>query len=145
MADIALKAATSTAVATLPNIQHTFIANAAMDRLTPVYIVAATGKVAATDADADATADAWGVTARDCVAGEAVTVIRQGLVDGLTLDSLNYGATLYVSGTAGRIADAAGAAEKVVGHVLPVAGTTIGVAADKLFYVDCTAPLIPAA
>lgn len=51
---------------------------------------------------------------------QAPTVIRRGVVDlGAALDALAYGATVYLSDTAGTLADTAGTSSKIVGTVIP--------------------------
>lgn len=139
MADISLVTAGKLNVGTLPQMQHTFIASEAIVAGAPVYMVAATGKVANSDANGASPLNgpAFGVATRSAAAGEAVTVIRRGLVDGYDVSALNFGAKLYVSDTVGRIADAAGAASLVVGMVVPANGQALGSTADKLVLIEC--------
>lgn len=137
MADIDLVTADKVNVGTLPQLQHTFVANAAITAGAPVYVVAASGKVAHADANgAGVIASCWGVAARTVAAGEAVTVIREGVMDGWDLSGLDYGDPVYVSDTVGRLADAAGTTPIFVGTVIPAHSVGLGVAYDKVLLVD---------
>ena len=78
--------------------------------------------------------DVWGIATRSAAAGEAVTAVRRGTLDGFTF-SQAYNAPIYVSNTDGRLGDAAGTASKVVGRVVP--GTAVvGSTYDKLLSVE---------
>lgn len=79
--------------------------------------------------------DLYGIATRSVSAGEALTAIRKGVMDGFNF-SQAYNALIYVSDTDGRLADGAGTASKVVGKVIPAWGQSIGTAADKLLFVD---------
>lgn len=79
--------------------------------------------------------DLYGIATKTVAAGEALTAIRKGVLDGFTF-SQAYWAVIYVSDTDGRLADAAGTASKTVGRVIPATATTIGTAFDKLLFVD---------
>lgn len=78
----------------------------------------------------------WGIALRTVAANETVTAYRGGVLDGYVLDGVNYGAPLYLSDTDGRIADAAGTQNVLVGHVVPGTATTLGTAYDKLLKVE---------
>jgi hypothetical protein len=138
MADINLVTAGKLNVGTLPVLQHTFIASEAITAGAPVYIVAATGKVANSDGNGSAPINTcFGVATRSAAPGEAVTVVRVGLVDGYDVSALNFGAKVYVSDSVGRIADAAGSTSLVVGTVVPANGAPVGTTADKIVLVQC--------
>lgn len=138
MADISLVTAGKLNVGTLTTQQHSFIASEAITAGAPVYIVAATGKAANSDGNgAGVIATCFGVATRSAAAGEAVTVLRRGLVDGYDVSALNFGAPVYVSDTVGRIADTAGTTSIKVGIVVPANGNAIGTTADKLVLVEC--------
>jgi len=79
--------------------------------------------------------DVYGIATKSVAAGEPVTAIRKGVLDGFTF-SQAYNALIYVSDTDGRLGDAAGTASKVVGRVIPAWAVTLGTAADKLLFVD---------
>lgn len=78
----------------------------------------------------------YGVATRTVVAGQPVTAIAKGVLDGFTF-SQAYDAILYASDTDGRIGDAAGTASKIIGRVIPGWAQTLGSAADKLLRVEC--------
>ena len=80
-------------------------------------------------------ADTYGIATRTVAAGEALTAIRKGVMDGFTF-SQAYSATIYVSDTDGRLGDAAGTTSKVAGKVIPATATTLGTAYDKVLFVD---------
>lgn len=144
MADINLVTADKVNVGTLTVQQHTFIANAAITAGAPCYIIGATGKVAHSDANSTPLDVVWGIATRTVAAGEAVTLVRRGLMDGWDLSGLNYGASVYLSDTVGRLSDAAGGTNVTVGHVVPVNGQTLGTAADKALYVEVYTPELAA-
>lgn len=67
--------------------------------------------------------------------GGRPTLVRVGYLDvGDALDALNFGASVYLSDTAGTLADAAGTVSKIVGTVVPGFGN--GATADKLLRVQ---------
>lgn len=70
------------------------------------------------------------------VAGQAVTAIKRGVVDGYDLDALAYDAPVYLSDTDGALDTAPGTVNTPVGRVIPGTGTTIGTAHDKLLLID---------
>jgi len=76
-----------------------------------------------------------GIATRSVVAGEAVTCMKKGLLDGFNF-SQAYSAAIYVSDTDGRLGDAAGTASKIVGSVFPGNAVTLGTSPDKLLLVD---------
>jgi hypothetical protein len=71
------------------------------------------------------------------VAGQPVTVIRHGVLDGFDLSGLDYWDPVYLSATDGALADAPDDyGDTVVGRVIPGTATTLGTAYDKLLLVD---------
>jgi len=116
--------------------QTTAPAHEAIDAGEMVYLVAATGKLGLADQDESAplnhpvgvaitTANAANIT---------VTVVRKGILDlGDALASLNFDDIVYLSGTAGAMADGDPGNTIVVGRVVPGWGYTT---ADKLLRVD---------
>lgn len=70
-------------------------------------------------------------------AGNTVTGMKKGLLDGFDLTALAYGAPVYISATAGTLADTAATISTIVGRVRPAAyvGTPSG--ADKILAVAC--------
>lgn len=76
-----------------------------------------------------------GIATRTVAAGEAVTLMKSGILDGFTFTQA-YTAPIYVSDTDATLADAAGTVSKIVGYVVPGNAQTLGTAADKLLLVD---------
>jgi len=70
------------------------------------------------------------------IAGQPVTAIKKGVIDGYDLSGLAYDAPVYLSDTDGALDTAAGTVSTVVGRVIPGASTTLGTAFDKLLLVD---------
>lgn len=140
MADISLTTADKVNVATLTQVQHTFVANSAITAGAPCYILAATGKAAHSDANAAAPINTvWGIATKTVAAGEAVTLVRRGLMDGWDFANVAFGEGVFVSDTVGRLADTvSGTTALTVGHVVPGFATTLGTTADKLLYVEIT-------
>jgi hypothetical protein len=97
---------------------------------------ATTGRWILGDASAAATANAYGMAVRTVPPGMAVTAVRRGLVEGFDLDALDYGDTVFLSDTAGAVADAAGTVTKQVGEVTPVHSHLLGGTPDKLLRLD---------
>lgn len=81
----------------------------------------------------------YGIATRTVAAGQALTAIRKGVMDGWDLSGLAYDAPVYLSDTDGRLADAAGTIPSVAGRVVPGTATTLGTAYDKLLLVDFAA------
>ena len=78
----------------------------------------------------------YGVVLRSVAAGESVTAIRKGVIDGYNLDSYTYNAAMYTSATAGAVADATSANAVVLGRVIPARSHLRGNNPDKLLFVD---------
>lgn len=70
-------------------------------------------------------------------AGNMVTGMKVGLIDGFDLSAPAYGARIWLSDTDGTLADAAGTNATLLGRVLPspYSGTPSG--ADKILRVNC--------
>lgn len=93
-----------------------------------------TGKIELGNATAAAEARSGGLALRTVAAGEAVTVLRKGIVDvGDALAALTYDDDVYLSDTDGTLADAAGTVSKIIGTVVPLWGATT---ADKALRLD---------
>ena len=69
------------------------------------------------------------------VAGQGVVGLAKGLVDGFNLDARAFNDTIYLSNTAGNIADAAGTASNPVARVISVPFSGTPGASDKLLRV----------
>lgn len=107
------------------------IAAAAITAGQAVYITSA-GKVNLADADGSGTTYFRGIALNGAGAGQAVSVLLRGAVYGFTLSGANYDAKLYVSNTAGALADAAGSTSLVVGRVMPLADKDL----TKVLFVE---------
>lgn len=94
-----------------------------------------TGRFVLADASTGANNRALGVAVNSAVVGEAVTIVKQGLVDlGDALDSEAIDEAMELSNTPGKIDDAGGGdVAVVVGRVHMVFGSTGG---DRLLLVE---------
>ncbi len=101
----------------------------------PVRIDTSTGKFTNANGTSASEARVYGIADRSAAAGETITAIRKGVLDGFTF-SQAYDAAIYLSDTDGTLADTAGTVSTVVGRVIPAWGTTVGTAADKLLLVN---------
>jgi hypothetical protein len=119
MADIVVTAARVAAI--FPEKAETFdmIAAEAIVKGEAVYQTAA-GKAAASGGASAGVAQFMGIALNKASAGMAVSVLKKGLVAGFTLTSQAYGAPIYLSATAGSLADAAATVATVVGRVVPL-------------------------
>lgn len=137
MADIALT--TAARVEVVESIeQMTLPAAEAITPGAPVRLDTSTGKFTNANGTTTGEARVYGIATGGAAiaAGEPVTAIRQGVMDGFALSGLNYDAAVYLSDTDGRLADAAGTVSTVVGRVIPGTSTTLGTSYDKLLLVD---------
>lgn len=78
----------------------------------------------------------WGVATRTVIAGEALTAVRSGVMDGWDLTALAYDANVFVSDTDGKLDTAAGTVSTVVGRVIPATSTPLGTAFDKVLSLE---------
>lgn len=138
MADLTLTTANKINVGTAgPNTQFTGVAGAAITAGSPVCFDGTNDTVWPADAN-DAAKDAVaGIATRTVAAGEGVTCLRRGLMDGWSNLPVP-GKQVFVSDTAGALADAAGTASLPVGIVIPVSGQPLGTAADRCLLVEIT-------
>lgn len=69
-----------------------------------------------------------GIALRSAAVNGELTILKKGIIYlGAALAGLSYDDPVYLSDTAGKLADAAGTVSTVVGHVVPVFdGTTPG-------------------
>lgn len=136
MADIDLVTANTINLADREGLrQRTLVAAEAITAGAPVYITSA-GKFANADANDGAKDDPYGLALRTVAAGQAVTAVRTGTMDGYDLDDLAYWAPVYLSNTVGRLADAAGGTSVVIGKVVPANAVSLGTSPDKLLEVN---------
>ena len=134
MSDLSITASDVAAVEVIEQVSGPVAA--AVDAGEVCYIVAANGKYNLADQGESAPVnDPEGVAIVDgSLANATVTLVRQGVVDlGNALDGMDYGATVYLSDTAGKLADADPGNGIVVGEVVPIWGETT---ADKALRVD---------
>lgn len=69
-------------------------------------------------------------------AGNAVTGVKKGLLDGFDLSALAIGAKVYLSNTDGALGDAPGTINTLVGRVQPAPLTGTPTVQDKLLAVN---------
>jgi len=113
----------------------------AAETITPgqaVRIDTAAGKFTKSNGTTADEARTYGVATgwKDIVAGEPVTAVKRGVLDGCGVTGLAYDAAVYVSDTDGALADAAGTVSKVAGRVIPSWSQMLGTSPDKLLLVD---------
>lgn len=101
-----------------------------------VRLDTASGRFTKANATLAAEARIFGIATRSVAAGEPLTAIRRGIMDGYDLSALAYDGAVYLSNTDGALADAAGTVSTPVGRVVPGTGVTTGTVYDKLLYVD---------
>lgn len=136
MADLTLTTANKVNVGQSgPNTQFTGVAAAAITAGSPVVYDGTNDTLWPADAN-DAAKDAVvGIATRTVAAGEALTYMRRGLMSGWSNLPVP-GSVVFVSDTAGALADAAGTASLPVGIVVPVKDTLLGVAHDRALMVE---------
>ena len=135
MADIALVTANKIEVVE-SKIQMTLPAAEAVTAGQAVRLDTSNGKFTLSKATGAAEARIYGLATRTVVAGEALTAIRKGVMDGYALSGLDYDAPIYLSDTDGTLADGVGTVTVEVGRVIPGTATTLGTAYDKMLFVD---------
>lgn len=86
------------------------------------------GQAQLADASVAGTAQARGIALKDVGSGDTVPLLVRGGLEGVDVSSMNGDAPIYVSDTAGALADAAGTVSKQVGVVMVVPGTSTKVA-----------------
>ena len=116
--------------------QHTAPAAEAITAGAPVRFDTSLGTFTPANGTTAAEARVYGIATKTVGAGQALTAIRQGVLDGFVLTGVAYDGALYLSDTDGRIADAAGTVPIVLGRVITGHAQTLGVAPDKLVLVD---------
>jgi hypothetical protein len=136
MANIALVVANRVSV--VQSIQQlTVPAAEAITAGAPVRFDTSSGKFTNANGTDAAEVRVWGIATRTVAAGEPVTAIRRGLMDGFDLSGLAYDAPVYVSDTDGRLGAAGDSTVDVaVGRVVPGTSVTTGTAYDKILSVE---------
>jgi hypothetical protein len=112
----------------------TFLAGVAITRGQAVYFNTTTGKLALADASAAGTAQFRGIALQTAQVGQSVDVIMRGYVSGFDLSGRSYDDLIYVSDTAGALADAAGTVTAVAGRVIPLPSSRTDV--TKALFID---------
>lgn len=135
MTDLALVTATKLRVVE-PGIQLTGVAVEAIAIGDAVRLDTATGKFTKSNGSSNAEGRFYGIALRAAAAGEALTAMHRGVVDGFDLSALAYDAPVYLSDTDGKFADAPDTISMVVGRVIPGFATTLGTAADKMLMIE---------
>lgn len=97
-----------------------------------VLYLNSSGKVDLYDSNGSGTLQPHGIALNAAGAGQAVSVLKRGFVNGFTISSLAYDAALYGSNTAGALADAAGSSSVILGRVKAVSDASV----TKALYVD---------
>lgn len=134
MANIALKTADRVEVVGFPIQQLTLPAAEAITAGAPVRIDTA-GKFTNSNGTSAGEARVWGIATRTVAAGESLTAVRRGILDGFTFTQA-YDAAIYLSDTDGTLADAAGTVSTAVGRVVPGWSQLLGSNPDKLLSVE---------
>lgn len=116
--------------------QMTLPAAEAITAGAPVRLDTTSGKFTNSNGTTAPEARVWGIALKTVAAGEPVTAIRNGVLDGFDLSSQAYDAAIYASDTDGRLGDAAGTVSTVIGRVIPGTATTLGTAYDKMLSVE---------
>lgn len=116
MADLVSTEAAVAVIFPLKSIIHTGIAAVALTAGQAVYMDSS-GDVDLADASAAGTATARGIVLESAGAGQAIDFCERGWLNGFTL-SQAYDAAIYLSDTAGALADAAGTVSVLCGRVL---------------------------
>lgn len=70
-------------------------------------------------------------------AGNMVTGMKVGLIDGFDLSAPSYGARIWLSDTDGTLADTAGTNATLLGRVIPSPYSGVPSGADKILRVNC--------
>lgn len=118
-------------------VQDSMVAAEAITAGQAVRIDTATGKATKANATLAAEARIYGVALKTVAAGEPVTVLRCGVLDGYDVSGMAFDDDVFLSNTDGTLADAAGTVSTVVGKVIAAHAVTIGTAFDQLMYVNC--------
>jgi hypothetical protein len=138
MADIALTTASDTEIDIVgfPETQLTVPAAEAISAGNAVRFDATTGKFTKANGTTTTEANIYGIATRTVAAGEAVTAVRRGVLDGFALSGRDFGAPIYLSDTDGALGETAGTVSTIVGRVIPGTSTTLGTTFDKLLFVN---------
>lgn len=110
---------------------YDFVAAAAITAGQAVYLTSS-GTVNLADANGSGTLQFRGIALQTVGTGQGVSVLKRGHCSGFTVSSVAYDAPLYVSNTAGALADAAGGTTINAGRVVPMSDSSL----TKVVYID---------
>lgn len=131
MADITCTAAQVAVVFPMQAEIYDFIATEAITAGQPVYQLT-TGKVGVADANAGGKQQFRGIALKSVAAGQAVSVLKKGHLYGYTLTGLNRDALVYLSDTAGSLADGVGTMTVNCGRVFSLTDSDL----TKILYIE---------
>ena len=114
--------------------QHTLPAGEAITPGAPVRISGGTFVNGNGTVATEAAVYGVAVGDRAVAAGEAITAVAEGILEGFDFSSQSTNATIYVSDTDATLADAAGTVSTAVGRVIPGRAASLG-SYDKLLQV----------
>jgi len=132
MADITATAAQIARPLPHSDLVFDFIAAEAITAGQPVYLNSA-GKVAVSDANIAGKQRVNGIALKSVAASQATSVLVKGHLAGFALSGVAYDGALWLSDTAGSLADAPGTQSIRVGRVTSLPDKSF----SKLLYVDC--------
>lgn len=142
MADIAVLSANTTKrkadIVGIPECQLTGPALEAITVFAPVRLDGTAGTFRNGNGTTTTEANIFGIATRTVAAGEPVTVMRRGILYGLDLSGLDFGAPVYASDTDGRLGGAAldATVDVIVGYVVPHFAVQLGETPQKCLLVD---------
>lgn len=131
MADIALTAAQIASVFPEKSEIFDMIAAETITKGQAVYQTSA-GKAGLADADAAGKLQFRGIAMNGAAAGRPVSVCKKGHLYGFTISGLAYDAPVFLSNTAGALADAAGGTSINCGRVMPLTDKDL----TKVLYIE---------
>jgi len=131
MADITVTAGKVGAVFPTKADIHDRIAAETITKGQALYI-ASDGKVGLADANAAGKQQFRGIALNGGGAGQAISVLERGHIAGYDLSGLNADALVYLSDTAGALADGAGTMEVPVGRVVCLSDANL----TKVIFID---------
>lgn len=104
MADLSLNVSNKVEIVE-SRIQMTLPAIEAVTAGQAVRIDTSTGKFTKANATSAAEGRVYGIAAKTVVAGESLTAIRKGVLDGIDLSAMDYDDPIYLSNTDGALSD----------------------------------------
>lgn len=134
MATITVTTAGKIEVVGIPVRQMTLVCTEAILAGSPVRIHT-DGKWTNANGSSAGEARIWGIAVASKAAGEALTAVRNGILDGFTTD-MAYDAAVYVGNTDALLQDTAGTVSTVVGRILPGTSEVLGGSYAKLLSVE---------